>query len=250
MPIDQVVLDHRVVGGVPAGEGGAPQIDVVVVAARREMIEASIKPLRDAGLRPIGVDLSAFGLIRAFGGSETGDPPSDEDAESGLATAPAILYCHVGAVTNLAVARQGACLFTRVSPVGLEDVIADLAESSKLPPKDVETWLTHVGLGQPIEAIDGDAGMAAKAREALEGVASSLLDELRLSLDFYGAQDGAPPIERIVLCGPGSAVPGLAEHMQAAFGLPFANGRPDALSGLDATSAARLTLSYGLALDR
>ena len=35
MPIDQAVLDYRVVGGVPGGEGGPPQIDVVVVAARR-----------------------------------------------------------------------------------------------------------------------------------------------------------------------------------------------------------------------
>jgi type IV pilus assembly protein PilM len=251
MPMEQVVLDHRVVGAVTAGEqGGAPQIDVVVVAARREMIEASIKPLRDAGLRPMGVDLSAFGLIRAFGDSEAGQPAAGEDPESDEKAAPTILYCHVGAVTNLAVARQGACLFTRVSPVGLEDVTADLAASSKLSPEDVGMWLNHVGLGQPTEAIEGDAGMIAKAREALEGVASSLLDELRLSLDFYGAQEGAPPVERIVLCGPGSAVPGLAEHMEAAFGLPFANGRPDALSGLDETSAARLTLSYGLALDR
>jgi type IV pilus assembly protein PilM len=249
MPVDQAVLDHRVVGAVAGAEGAAPQIDVVVVAARREMIEASIKPLRDAGLRPVGVDLSAFGLIRAFGGSEVGEPPSGEGTEPGEAAAPAILYCHVGAVTNLAVARQRACLFTRVSPVGLENVAADLAASSNLPREDAGAWLHHVGLEQPTEAIEGDAEMVVKTRKAMEGGASSLLDELRLSLDFYGAQEGSIPVERVVLCGPGSAIPGLAAHMEAALGLPFANGRPEALSGLDATSAARLTLSYGLALD-
>ena len=38
----------------------------VVVAARRDMIEATLKPLQDAGLQPMGVDLSAFGMIRAL----------------------------------------------------------------------------------------------------------------------------------------------------------------------------------------
>ena len=75
MPLDQAVLDHRVVGGVPGdGEDASPKIDVVVVAARRDMIEASLAPLRKAGLQPAGVDLSAFGLIRALGGSQPAAP--------------------------------------------------------------------------------------------------------------------------------------------------------------------------------
>ena len=41
------------------------------------------------------------------------------------------------------------------------------------------------------------------------------------------------PIEQVVLCGPGSAVPGLAEQMQSVIGLPFAIGRPHALAGYD-----------------
>ncbi len=44
MPIDQAVLDHRVVGGVPATEETRAQIDVIVVAARRDMIDASLQP--------------------------------------------------------------------------------------------------------------------------------------------------------------------------------------------------------------
>ena len=58
------------------------------------------------------------------------------------------------------------------------------------------------------------------------------------------------PIEHVVLCGPGSAIPGLAEQMEPVLGLPMAIGRPEALSGFDPASAARLTLPFGLALDR
>ena len=57
----------------------------------------------------------------------------------------------------------------------------------------------------------------------LEEGASGLVDELRLSLDYYGAQEGAVPVEQVVLCGPGSAIPGLAERMQTVLGLPFAS---------------------------
>jgi type IV pilus assembly protein PilM len=242
MPLDQAVLDHRVVGGIAATEDSGPKMDVIVVAARRDMIAASLKPLRDAGLEPVGVDLSAFGLIRALGGA------SPEEA-GGQAPPPAILYCNVGDVTNLAVAKGRTCLFTRVAPAGLEDIATGLAGITGLAPEHARLWLGHVGLTQPVGAIAGDPSVIAQARSALENGASALVDELRLSLDFYGAQEGAAPVERVVLSGPGSAIPGLAEQMAPSLGLPIESGRPAALDGLDAASAARLTLSYGLALE-
>src|SRR5262249_57075471 len=54
MPLDQAVLEHQVVGGVPAQEGAIPQVDVVVVAARREMISRFLEPLRRGGVGAAG----------------------------------------------------------------------------------------------------------------------------------------------------------------------------------------------------
>lgn len=245
MPIDQAVLDHRVIGGIPATEESPAQVDVVVVAARRDMIAASLKPLRDAGLEPVGVDLSAFGLIRALGApAQPGAAPGEQQAPDAT-----VLYCNVGDVTNLAVARGRSCLFTRVAPAGLEGATANLAVRAGLAPEHARLWLTHVGLAQPVEEIQGDPDIVAQARDAMEAGASALADELRLSLDFYAAQEDASPIERVVLGGSGSAIPGLAERMTPVLGLPIEVGRPPALAGLDAGAAARLTLSYGLALE-
>jgi len=246
MPLEQAVIDHRVVGGVPAQEGAPPQIDVMVVAARRDMISASLKPLRDAGLEPVGVDLAAFGMIRALGETAIAPAATDPGAEP---TTAAVLYCNIGDVTNLAVAKKRTCLFTRVSPTGLDDAAANLAANIQLSPEHALMWLQYTGLAQPLEQIEGDPTVLAAARAALEGVAGSLFDELRLSLDFYGAQEGAVPVERVVLCGPGSAIAGLAERLETGLGLPVAIGRPQALEGLDNASAARLTLPYGLALE-
>jgi len=247
MPLEEAVIEHRVVGGVPASGDAPAQIDVMVVAARREMILATLRPLRDAGLEPVGVDLSAFGMIRALAGAE--DRVDDQGEALPAAERAAVLYCNVGDATNLAVARGRSCLFTRVSPVGLEDIAGGLASGTGLSSEHANLWLGHVGLGRPVEQIEGDPGVVARTREALEHGADSLVDELRLSLDFYAAQEAAVPVERILLCGPGSAIPGLAERMEPAVGMPISIGRPAALSGYDAATAARLTLPLGLALD-
>lgn len=246
MPLDQATVEHRVVGGAPGAEGAPPQIDVMVVAARREMISASLKPLRDAGLEPVGVDLAAFGMIRAL--ADLGAPAAVGTAVEEQPAA-AVLYCGVGDVTNLAIAKGRSCLFTRVSPVGLDEVADSLVSSTGLSHEHARMWLDHVGLERPLAEIDGDGQIAAKARAALEVGAASLLDELRLSLDFYGAQESSVPVERVLLCGHGSAVPGLAGHMETTLGLPIGVARPPALGGLEPWQAARLTLPYGLALE-
>lgn len=248
MPLEQAVIDYRVVGGVAMSEETAPQIDVIVVAARSDMVHALLEPLRRARLQPIGVDLSAFGMIRALAGNETNTPAVDSNGQA--TTQPsATLFCHVGSITNLAVAKGRACLFTRVSPVGLEVIASKLAAGSGLTEEHARQWLAHVGLDQPVEGIEGDPETVASARRALEQGASSLLDDLRLSLDYYRAQEGSVPVDRVVLCGPGSTIAGLDRHMHSVLELPFEIGRPDALANLDVDSAARLTLPYGLALE-
>jgi type IV pilus assembly protein PilM len=245
MPLEEAVIEHRVVGGAAADAEGPAQIDVMVVAARRDMIHASLAPLLAADLEPVGVDLSAFGMIRALA-----DGVVEVPADGGLVgPRPATLYCHLGDVANLAVARGRSCLFTRVSPVGLADIAGGLASSTGLSLEHAGMWLTYVGLGAPVEEIAGDPGTVARARAALDHGATSLVDELRLSLDFYGAQQTAAAVEQIVLGGPGSAIPGLAAEMEAQLGLPIVVGSPAALSGYDAASAARLALPLGIALD-
>ncbi len=244
MPIDQAVLEHHVVGGVPGEDGTAPQIDVVVVAARRDMVASFLDPIRRAGLEPVGIDVAAFGMIRALAGvaapvADEGESPAQE----------AVLFCNVGDVANLAVARGRACLFTRVSHSGLEALAGRLAAARGLSYEHAMQWLSYVGIEQPVEAIEGDPETVAEARRALEGGISGLVDDLRLSLDYYSAQDAAVPVERIVLSGPGSVIAGFTARVEEGLGLPVLSFQPPALAGFDAVSAARLTLPFGLALE-
>lgn len=246
MPIEQAVLDYQVVGrGV--GDDGARYMDVVVVAARRDMVSRFFDAVNGAGLNPVGFDLAAFGMIRALSDSNGALAPVEQDGEQQHESAA--LFCHVGEVTNLAVARGPVCLFTRVSPFGLDAIAAELSGGGELPREHARQWVFHAGLERPVEEIEGDAETVAAARAAVESGAGRLVDELRLSLEYYGAQEGAQAIERIVLCGPGGTIPGLPGLVQDALGRPVESGIPAALSGLDAPTAARLTLPFGLALE-
>ena len=244
MPIDQAVLEHQVVGGAPAEDGSQPQVDVVVVAARRDMISSLIEPVRRAGLEPVAVDLSAFGMIRALAQAGATGP-------DGAPAQPneAVLYCNLGDAMNLAVARGRACLFTRVSAVGLEQIAGRLSDQLGLNHEHATQWLTHVGLEHPVEQLEGDPATLSEARRALEEGLTSIVDDLRLSLDYYGAQEGAEPASRVVVSGAGCAIPGLVQRMQADLGLPVAAAVPSALAEYGAETGARLTLSYGLALE-
>ena len=65
MPLDEAVLDHQVAGYTEAPDG-SPRMQVVLVAARRSMIEALLEAAKQAGLKPEGVDLDAFALVRTL----------------------------------------------------------------------------------------------------------------------------------------------------------------------------------------
>ena len=254
MPLDQAVLEHQVVARSDDGDGNR-SMEVVAVAARRDMLQSLLTALSGAGLRPAGIDLSAFALIRALSGATDG--PTADPTDSTLASepgaegthAPASLYCNLGDVTNLAVARGSSCLFTRVSPFGVEVIAQRLAERRTLAMDHARQWLTHVGFERPLGEIEGDPEIIAATREVLEEGASKLADELRLSLEFYAAQEGVPPVERIVIAGAGSAIPGLIGRLQTGLGQDLATVRPGALAQLGDEAAARLTVSYGLALE-
>ncbi|HEX8742960.1 MAG TPA: pilus assembly protein PilM [Thermoleophilaceae bacterium] len=99
MPLEEVVLDHQVIGEVQSPEG-SPRLRVVVVAARESMIARIVEAVRNAGLRPEGIDLNAFALVRTLA------VPTDT-------TETARVFCHLGGVTNLAIAIGTTCLFTR-----------------------------------------------------------------------------------------------------------------------------------------
>jgi type IV pilus assembly protein PilM len=261
MPLDRAVLDWQVVPTPPNPDGSPnPNVEVVAVAARREMLDPAVEAIKRAGLRLVGIDHSAFALIRAL--NKPGVvAPNGEALESQTAPMPdpntgfdhanleGRLYCNLGDITNLAFARGSCCIFSRVLSFGTEGIAQSLSEKSGLTLEHARQWLTHVGLSSPIEELEGDPEIVANTREALVAGTARLSDELRRSLEYYGTLEDSTPVSSVVVSGSGVAIPGLVDQLRLQLPLPLEAAIPGALSTAAGPAAGRLTLSYGLGLE-
>ncbi len=227
MPMDEAVLDFQSLGVVNTPLGLRSR--VVVVAVRREMVERAAAALEGAGLQLEGIDLSAFGMVRALASEHEG----------------AVLYINVAGLVNVAVANASGCLFTRASAGGVEAIAIGLAERRGLTLEHARAWLTHVGLSAPLDGIDGDQEIITAARAALEDGVRELADHIRTSLNFYRTQDAAETVELGYVTGTAVAIPGFVERLSDALRLPL---EARVIPGPDDIDAGRLTVAAGLAV--
>ena len=230
MPLEHAVLDHQPLAVINDAAGRRQR--VLLVAARREMVERVLAALRSAGLKPEGVDLSAFATVRAL--HRAG--PDDE----------LVLYLAIGGLTNLAVARGTECTFARASGSGVEALAVELAERSALTLEHAYGWLAHVGVQDPVEDITGDRQIVEHTRQILLDGVRRIASEVRSSLDFHRMQEDAGAVSRAVMTGPASAIPGFDVALASELGIPVEQGLVDgAPAGVD---AGRVTVAAGLAL--
>jgi type IV pilus assembly protein PilM len=239
MPLDSAVLDFQPLGLVTDGNGATRQ-RVLIVAARRDMVERVLAACRAAGLKPEGIDLSAFAMVRAL--HRNGAAPGE--------AAEPVLYLSIGGLTNLAVAEDTTCLFTRVVGGGLEAIAIELAERRALTLDHAREWLRRVGLLASLDEIDsgGHDEIAEEARSVLLDGVRRIGGEVRNSLDFHHAQDGMSiRVQRAVLTGAAATVPGFADALAAELGMPVEAGIVD--GSPDELDRNLLSVAAGLAVE-
>jgi type IV pilus assembly protein PilM len=230
MPIDEAVLDMVPLGTVQTVNG--PRARVVVVAVRREMVERVVGAVREAGLQLEGLDLSAFGMVRAVDTTQHADR--------------ATLYVNAAGLVNVAVANASGCLFTRAAAGGVDAMAATLSERRGLTHEHARQWMGHVGLATPLEDVEGDAELVAAARATLEEGVHQIADTVRNSLNFYRMQENAEAVDHAVLTGPGVDIPGVPERLAELLRMPVE--AVTVQSNGDIPDAGRLTVAAGLAV--
>ncbi len=131
MPLSNAVLDFHPLGVFDSPAG--PRQRVVLVAAQRDMVERLLGAVRGAGLTPVGVDLSAFALIRSL-------------HDRAAAETERVLYLNVDGLTNLAIAEGTVCRFTRVIGAGVEGMANELATRRAIALGEARRLLASVDL--------------------------------------------------------------------------------------------------------
>ncbi|MBW3578291.1 MAG: type IV pilus assembly protein PilM [Actinobacteria bacterium] len=203
IPVEEAELDFQRLEEF-TGEGGARMMRILLVAAQRESIGDHVAVVEGAGLRPVGVDLNAFAVLRAV----VPDPETATGAE---------MVVDIGAgVTNIIVHERGIPRFVRILVLGGGDITDALGTSLGVSTEDAEATKMQAGL------TGGDA----TAVQVIEDRVNQFVDEVRGSLDYFLAQTGAAQVTRVMISGGGSKLPGLADRLSTALRVPVDRGRP------------------------
>ncbi len=240
IPLDEAVLDYRVLGEREA-EGGQRLRRVLLVVAHRELVERYVEACRLAGLTLAGIDLEAFALLRAL------VPPTDRDQS-------AIVAVSIGHDrTTLAVSDGRACEFSRVLEWGGAELNAGLASALSMSESEVEVVKRSLSLagGDAPEGLTPE--QAAVAVGVLHRGVESLVRELVSSLTYYQSQPDSDAIGELVLTGGGAKLAGLPEELARQLGVPVRLGDPlgrlELTQPVDEAEIDSLAIAVGLGIE-
>ena len=228
--MESVELDFQILD--PDGDG--LEMSVLLVAAKRELVESRMRMLTDAGLQGGLVDVDAFALHNAF---ELNHP----DAMSGI-----VALVNIGhEVTNINILDDGVPILTRDITVGTRRFREDLQRERGLGPDEAQQLLQGYDRSPHLDAV-----IEARGEEIAVGVE-------RAAAFLASNSRAAGQIKAVFTCGGGARIPGLSEalanrlHLRVQQANPLANlkVRDGALESLVTDEVAPLLmLPIGLAL--
>lgn len=269
--IDDITLDFQILDP----DIGAGQMEILLVAAKKDMVQTHAELIRDAGFAPMVIEVASFAnqnawefarrqaveaLIDEVGSAalDDADPdaidPVDEDGEADEAEEAApgagefvALLDVGGGVTNVHIVKDGVPYFTRDLPIGTSQFVEEFQKQLGL------TYETASAIAAG-EACDVDGELVA---DIVRSVAEEIYQGLEPSLSYLKNSGEADGIDRIVVSGGGASLPGLASYLAECYQVPGEVADPlaglafeDGLFGdLDpARLGPMLNVSVGLAL--
>jgi len=225
--MENVQLDFQILD--PEGDGA--QMSVLLVAAKRELIDNRMNLLADAGLSPVVIDVEAFALHNAFEQSHPG----------GLDGIVALV--NVGHETsNVNLLQNGVPVMVRDIPFGSRKVREALQRDRGLTADEAESI---------VQGRSDDAKVDSLVSERIEELAVGI----ERAAAFLVAQSGGA-ISRVYVCGGGARIPGLVDALGSRLGIRTEEANPlhgvavraDAMLDSVDDIAPMLMLPVGLAL--
>ena len=216
IPLDEAVLDYRILSEHVDDAGNASR-RVLLVVAYRELVDRYVAACKKAGITLSGIDLEAFALLRSL----APPLPAQQQPESALV---AVAIGHER--STFAVSDGRVCEFTRVLDWGGSALSLGLARALDLTPSGVEQVKRELSL-DPSEPPQGmHPQHHAIAIDALRRQVQSFARELVSSLQFYQHQPGSLPIGEIVITGGTAHLGGFAGELQRLTGVRVRVGDP------------------------
>ena len=195
--INEVTLDFDVVNP----NFGENQQEVILVAAKNELINNLTSLLKDLNLTPIIIDTTAFSIQHVY--------------EHNYEVVPDEIIClmHIGAgMTVINVIKGGSSLSARDVYYGVNAYISKLQKEVGFNYEDAANaakGTVPVGVSQ--DSIQG----------VFESFVSDLGTHIERSLQFLSTVTGEEKVSRMYLSGGGSSIPNLLDYLKRRFGIPI-----------------------------
>ncbi len=228
--IDEVNLDSVVLG--QAGGGATGKVDVLLVSAKKDLVNEHVEIVRSAGLQPVIVDVESFAFLNCF---EANYSPSLSDC---------VALVNIGAeITNINIYVGGTSRFSRDIGIAGDTITTAVQTKANVPWAKAEETKIALGapMGQKQEQEEGDSSLIDTIRgtvekltgedlgddspEGLAGKAirqslNNLIGEVRRSIQFFENQAAGTPVQRVMLGGGGSKMTRIKDYFSAELNLP------------------------------
>jgi type IV pilus assembly protein PilM len=192
--IDEVQIDYEVLRRRP-DQG---QMDVLLVAAKKNDLSDAAQVAREAKLKPAVIDVDAFTVQNLF------------EVNYGLPTDGTFALINVGAtLTTINILADGVPAFTRDMASGGNGLTEEIQKQLGISFEEAELYKT----GGPAGPAPG-AVVPTEVPRIVRQIVESLAGEIQRSLDFYLATSGDREIQRIYLTGGTSNISELAAAIQ------------------------------------
>ncbi|MEI7834698.1 MAG: type IV pilus assembly protein PilM, partial [bacterium] len=250
-PVEDSLVELQILG--TSATDGTPQMDVMLAATPRDLVDRRVQALELAELDPIAIELEPFALMRS----------TIELLHGSQAMTETVALVDIGATyTSITVVSDGVFKLTRSVAAGgnaLSEAIASAMGISVSQAEEVKENEVKVVTDEVDRAMLTPLGQ--EASRALEPQLEELVREIRRSFAFYDYQrtPGAAEIQgisRVILTGGTARLNGLSEYLTGQLGVPvqllnlFQMGAlllPEGAEGLD-TQLPLLSTALGLAL--
>jgi type IV pilus assembly protein PilM len=197
--INDVNVDVQILNP-QAGQG---QMDVLLVAAKKDVIDDYMSVIREAGLKPVVADVDTFAIQNAFE-LNYGYPPNET-----------ICLVNVGAsVININVIMDGITIFTRDIALGGALLTTEIQRHLNVSFEEAEHYKT---LG---EGNITNNTIAKEVERLAKKISHTLVTEMQRSLDFFAATTVNADISRLYLCGGAAYTPTLLKSMETGLAVP------------------------------
>jgi len=196
--VKDVNIDTQIL--TPQGDA-AGQMDVLLVAAKKDMINDYTAVCAEAGLSATVVDVDAFAVQNAY------------EVSYEISGETTVLINVGAAVTNINILANGSTTFTRDVTMGGNSFTEEIQKQLNVSYEEAET-LKVGGQGET------DAVVPQEVERVIQGVSEQLAGEIQRSLDFYAATAADNRIARVFLSGGTARIPALFKVLEQRAAVP------------------------------